>query len=200
MPTSPARAGRPARSRRRVRVGISACLIGQKVRYDGGHKRDRLLMETLGRRFEWVPICPEVEMGLGVPRETLRLEGDPAHPRLVFEHSRTDQTRRMRAWARSRLEELTREDLCGYILKGGSPSCGLEGVRVHPADGGAPVPLGTGLFARALLQRFPDLPMEEEGGLRDRRRRARFVERVLSYSRRMDSTASGRRARAGVAS
>jgi uncharacterized protein YbbK (DUF523 family) len=151
------------------------------VRYDGGHKRDRLITATLGRRFEWVPVCPEVEMGLGVPRETLRLEGDPGRPRLIFERSRADLTRRMRDWARTRLDDLAGRGLCGFILKTGSPSCGLRRVRVHRATGGRPVRAGAGLFARALVERFPHLPVEEEDGLRDRRRRARFIERVLSY-------------------
>jgi uncharacterized protein YbbK (DUF523 family) len=154
------------------------------VRYDGGHKRDRLITETLGRRFEWVPVCPEVEMGLGVPRETLRLEGEPGRPRLIFERSRADQTRRMRDWARARLDDLADRDLCGYILKSGSPSCGLRRVPVHRGTGGRPVRAGSGLFARALLERFPRLPVEEEDGLRDRRRRARFIARVLSYTDR----------------
>jgi uncharacterized protein YbbK (DUF523 family) len=138
-------------------------------------------METLGRRFEWIPVCPEVEMGLGVPRGTLRLEGDPGRPRLIFERSRADLTRRMRDWARSRLDDLARQNLCGYVLKSGSPSCGLERVPVHWPAGGRPLRSGTGLFTRALMERFPHLPVEEEAGLRDGRRRARFIERVLSY-------------------
>jgi uncharacterized protein YbbK (DUF523 family) len=176
---------------RPVRVGISACLLGREVRWDGGHKRDRLITDTLGRLFDWVPVCPEVEMGLGVPRPILRLEGDPAEPRLVFVENRRDITRAMRAWARARLDALAGEDLCGYILKNDSPSCGMERVRVHRPQGGPPLAGGTGLFARALAGRFPNLPLEEEGRLQDRRLREAFIERVFAYHRRRDVLAAG---------
>src|SRR3989449_5722838 len=150
------------RQRSRIRVGISACLLGQEVRYDGGHKRDGLIIATLGRLFEWVPVCPEVEMGLGVPRETLRLEGDRRRPRLVLERARRDITSRMSAWSRRRLAQLDRLDLCGYVLKSRSPSCGLRSVPVHRSGRpGAPKGRATGAFARALLKRFPRLPVEE---------------------------------------
>src|SRR6059036_66191 len=132
-----------------LRLGISACLLGQAVRYDGGHKRDPFLAETLGRFVEWVPVCPEVELGLGVPREPIRLEGDAAAPRLVAAKSRRDLTRAMTRLARARAEQLARLDLVGYVFKKDSPSCGVERVRVH-GDGGRPLRRGTGLFARAL--------------------------------------------------
>src|SRR5213593_221035 len=148
-----------------LRLGISACLLGQAVRYDGGHKRDPFLAETLGRFVEWVPVCPEVELGLGVPREPIRLEGDPAAPRLVAAKSRRDLTRAMTRLARARAAELARLDLVGYVFKKDSPSCGMERVRVH--GGGRPLRRGTGLFARALMTRLPLLPVEEEGHLRD---------------------------------
>src|SRR5213593_2155080 len=148
-----------------LRLGISACLLGQAVRWDGGHKRDRFLAATLGRFVEWVPVCPEVELGLGVPREPIRLEGDPAGPRLVAANSRRDLTRAMTRLARARVGQLARLDLVGYVLKKDSPSCGMEGVRVH--GGGRPLRRGTGLFARALMTRLPLLPVEEEGHLRD---------------------------------
>jgi uncharacterized protein YbbK (DUF523 family) len=181
-----------ASSAPRVRVGISACLVGQKVRYDGGHKLDRRVVGPLGRLFEWVPVCPEVELGLGVPRETLRLEDDPRRPRLVFEISRRDITARMGAWSRRRLAELDRLDLCGYVLKSRSPSCGRRSVPVHRAAGpGATQQRGTGLFARALIDRFPRLPVEEEEALHDRTRRERFVRRVLAYRRRLDRRTGG---------
>src|SRR5437867_1578905 len=131
-----------------LRLGISACLLGQAVRYDGGHKRDPFLAETLGRFVEWVPVCPEVELGLGVPREPIRLEGDPAAPRLVAAKSRRDLTRAMTRLARARAAELARLDLVGYVFKKDSPSCGMERVRVH--GGGRPRRRGTGLFERAL--------------------------------------------------
>jgi len=181
-----------ARSAPRVRVGVSACLLGQRVRYDGGHKLDRRVAGPLGRLFEWVPVCPEVELGLGVPRETLRLEGDRRRPRLVLERARRDITSSMSAWSRRRLEQLDRLDLCGYVLKSRSPSCGLRSVPVHRTGRpGAPEGRATGVFARALLKRFPRLPVEEEDALHDRERRERFVHRVFAYRRRLDRLADG---------
>lgn len=166
-----------------IRVGVSACLLGHAVRWNGGHKRETILTETLGRLFTWVPVCPEEELGLGTPREPLRLEGDPAAPRLVRRDTRGDLTGSMRDYAAARVERLAELDLCGYILKSDSPSCGLERVAMHGADG-ISVPRGTGLFAQALRARLPLLPVEEEGGLHDPARRERFVEQVLAYGRR----------------
>jgi uncharacterized protein YbbK (DUF523 family) len=175
------------RQRSRIRVGISACLLGQEVRYDGGHKRDHRIIATLGRRFEWVPVCPEVEMGLGVPREALRLVGRDDSPRLVFLETRVDITDRMNAWSRRRLKRIETMDLCGYVLKSNSPSCGMGRVKVFRAGGpGRPARKGVGLFARALMDRFPLLPVEEEGRLHRRAARDRFVERVLSYRQRRE--------------
>jgi uncharacterized protein YbgA (DUF1722 family)/uncharacterized protein YbbK (DUF523 family) len=173
---------------RPIRVGVSSCLLGNEVRYDGGHKRDRYLTDTLSRFFEWVPVCPEVEMGLGTPRETLRLVGDPETPRLVFAKTREDQTDRMQAWAKTRLDHLARLDLCGYILKSDSPSCGMERVRVYGSSG-VPSKNGVGIFARALMDRFPLLPVEEEGRLHDLPLRENFVERIFCYRRWRDLVA-----------
>src|SRR5438046_2947460 len=172
-----------------LRPGISACLLGQAVRYDGGHKRDPFLAETLGRFVEWVPVCPEVELGLGVPREPIRLEGDAAAPRLVAAKSRRDLTRAMTRLARARAAELARLDLVGYVFKKDSPSCGMERVRVH--GGGRPRRRGTGLFARALMERLPLLPVEEEGRLGDAALRASFVERVFAHARWKGALAAG---------
>ena len=165
-----------------IRIGISACLLGERVRYDGGHKRDAYLVETFGRYVEWVPVCPEVEMGLGTPRETLRLVRTGGDTRLVMPKTGADHTEAMRAYASRRIAELAEEDLCGYILKKDSPSCGLERVRVFDAHG-VPAKSGRGLFAEALLQYFPHLPVEEEGRLTDPRLRENFVERVFAYHR-----------------
>ena len=172
-----------------LRLGISACLLGQEVRWDGGHKRDPFLAETLGRFVEWVPVCPEVELGLGVPREPIRLEGDAAAPRLVAAKSRRDLTRAMTRLARARAAELARLDLVGYVFKKDSPSCGMERVRVH--GGGRPRRRGTGLFARALMERLPLLPVEEEGRLGDAALRASFVERVFAHARWKGALAAG---------
>ena len=175
---------------RPIRVGISSCLLGNEVRFDGGHKHDRYLTDTLGRFFEWAPVCPEVEMGLGTPRETLRLVGDPAAPRLVFAKTGQDQTDAMQAWSGRRLGQLARLDLCGYILKSKSPSCGMERVRVY-GSGNAPVKTGVGIFARALMDYFPLLPVEEEGRLHDLPLRENFIERVFAYRRWRDLVESG---------
>lgn len=178
-------AGPHGHDRSPIRLGISSCLLGNEVRYDGGHKRDRYLTDTLGQFFEWVPVCPEVELGLGTPRETLRLVGDPAAPRLVFAKTQADQTDGMQAWAWSRLDDLARLELCGYVLKSDSPSCGMERVRVY-GPSGIPSKSGVGIFARALMDRFPLLPVEEEGRLHDLALRENFVERVFCYRRWRD--------------
>jgi uncharacterized protein YbgA (DUF1722 family)/uncharacterized protein YbbK (DUF523 family) len=166
----------------RLRVGVSACLVGEKVRFDGGHKRDPFLTEVLGRWVEWVPVCPEVELGLGVPRETLRLEGDPAAPRLVAKGG-ADRTAAMRRLAARRVATLRRMSLVGYVLKKDSPSCGMERVRVYGDGGGAPRRTGVGLFARALMDAMPFLPVEEEGRLDDPALRENFVERLFAADR-----------------
>src|SRR5262245_22583753 len=150
----------------RLRIGISACLLGQEVRFDGGHKRDRFLTEVLGPFVEWVPVCPEVELGLGTPRETLRLMRSDCGVRMMTTRTNVDHTDSMNAWAKRRLDELAHEDLCGYVLKKDSPSCGMERVTVFGAEG-ASERSGRGLFAAALLERFPSLPVEEEGRLCD---------------------------------
>jgi uncharacterized protein YbgA (DUF1722 family)/uncharacterized protein YbbK (DUF523 family) len=165
-----------------VRLGISACLLGQQVRYDGGHKRDPFLVEVFGRYVEWVPVCPEVEMGLGVPRDTLRLELHSDEVRLIMPKTGADHTERLRTYAGLRLEALAKERLCGYILKKDSPSCGMERVRLY-ADSHVSRKAGQGLFAAALMQRFPHLPVEEEGRLNDPRLRENFVTRVFAYQR-----------------
>jgi len=165
-----------------IRVGLSACLLGYEVRWNGGHKRDPTITEILGRWFTWVPVCPEEEIGLGTPREPLQLEGDPKAPRLVFRDTRGDLTDRMRAYAEARAARLAMLHLSGCILKSDSPSCGLERVAVHGAgDRGAR--RGTGLFAAALRRRLPLLPMEEEEPLHDPARREDFIERVFAYRR-----------------
>ncbi|HYV20492.1 MAG TPA: DUF523 and DUF1722 domain-containing protein [Verrucomicrobiae bacterium] len=173
----------------RFRVGISSCLLGQEVRWNGAHKRDAWLVETLGPFVEWVPVCPELEIGLGVPREPIRLEGNPGAPRLVGRESGADLTDRMEAFAARRVEALAALDLCGYVLKSDSPTCGMERVKVHGTAGGRPKP-GIGLFARTLMDRLPLLPIEEEGRLHDPGLRESFIERVFAFRRLRDLLAS----------
>jgi uncharacterized protein YbgA (DUF1722 family)/uncharacterized protein YbbK (DUF523 family) len=175
----------------KIRLGVSSCLLGQPVRYDGGHKLDRFLTDTLGQFVDYVPVCPEVECGFPVPRETLRLVGDPANPRLVTSRTNVDHTDHMLAWARKRVAELESEGLCGYIFKANSPSSGMERVRVYDAHG-VPAKVGVGLFARAFMEHFPLLPVEDEGRLHDMILRENFIERVFTLKRWRDTLAAGR--------
>lgn len=172
-----------ASGRRPIRVGISACLLGQEVRFDGGHKRDVFLTETFGRFVEWVPVCPEVECGLGTPRESMRLVRLEQGARLLTVKSGIDVTRQMERFSRSRVTSLIDDDLSGFVLKKDSPSCGLMRVKVYDRRGGPPARSGRGLFAAALADAFPHLPVEEEGRLADPRLRDNFVERVFAYRR-----------------
>lgn len=141
-------------------------MLGEKVQYDGGHKLDRFLAHTLGQFVEFVAVCPEVECGFPVPRESFRLVGDPDSPRLITTRGRQDHTDRMVQWARKRVKDLEKEDLCGFIFKSDSPSSGMERVRVY-SEKGMPVRKGVGIFARVFMENFPLLPVEEEGRLHD---------------------------------
>ncbi len=176
----------------RPRIGISRCLLGDEVRYDGGHKRDAFLLETLGRDVDWVAVCPEVEIGMGTPREPIQLiasaDGLPSgnhRVRLLGVTSGRDWTQAMSSWSRDRLRELAAAGISGYVLKSGSPSCGMDGVRVCAGDGvnDVPVRTGRGLFAQALIDMMPDLPVEDDERLHDPRVRAAFVGRVFDYHR-----------------
>jgi len=170
------------RDRRRPRLGISSCLLGEPVRFDGGHKRDAFLVDVLGRFVEWVPVCPELEMGLGAPRPSLRLVTTGDGLRLLAPATGGDHTEGMRRFAEQRLEELASADLCGYVLKRASPTCGMERVKIYDAAGNLHQP-GRGLFAAALLERFPELPVEEEGRLSNPRLRDHFLQRVFALHR-----------------
>jgi uncharacterized protein YbgA (DUF1722 family)/uncharacterized protein YbbK (DUF523 family) len=163
-----------------IRLGVSTCLLGEQVRYDGGHKLDRYLVNTLGLYVEWVPVCPEVEIGLSTPRESMRLVGDPEAPRLIAPKSGRDYTETMQSWARERLEELAAVKLHGFIFKKDSPSSGLFRVRVYDQNG-MPRRIGTGIFPREVMSRLPLLPLEEEGRLHDMRLRENFIERIFVY-------------------
>jgi uncharacterized protein YbgA (DUF1722 family)/uncharacterized protein YbbK (DUF523 family) len=165
-----------------LRIGVSSCLLGANVRWDGGHKRDRFLTDELGPFVLWVPVCPEVEVGLGTPRPTLRLVRRGDDVRMIEPKSGSDHTDAMRAYARRRVRELDREDLSGYVLKKDSPSCGMERVKVY-GEAGPAARVGSGLFAEALRERFPHLPVEEEGRLGDPRLRENFVVRLFAYRR-----------------
>ena len=171
----------------KIKLGISTCLLGEKVRYDGGHKLDRFLTDTLGQWVRYVPVCP----GLSTPREAMRLVGEADNPRLVTNKTGVDYTRKMKAWGAKRLKELEKEDLCGYIFKSKSPSSGMERVRVY-SDTGMPVKNGVGIWARMFMDHFPLLPVEDEGRLHDPALRENFIERVFVFRRWRESVAQGK--------
>jgi uncharacterized protein YbgA (DUF1722 family)/uncharacterized protein YbbK (DUF523 family) len=166
----------------KIRLGISSCLLGYAVRYDGGHKLDRFIAETLGRYVEYVPVCPEVECGMPIPRESMRLEGDPESPRLVTTRNKIDKTEQMSGWAKRRVVELEKEGLMGFIFKSDSPSSGMERVKIYNESGMASRK-GVGMFALAFMGHFPLLPVEEEGRLHDPALRENFIERVFVLAR-----------------
>ena len=166
----------------KIRLGISSCLLGENVRYDGGHKRDRFIIETLGQFVEFVPVCPEVECGLPIPRESMHLAGDPQSPRLVTTRSKIDHTERMVHWARKRVGELEKENLCGFVFKSNSPSSGMERVKIYNEHGMAQK-TGVGMFARAFMDHFPLIPVEEDGRLHDIRLRENFIELIFALKR-----------------
>lgn len=177
----------------KIRIGISSCLLGNPVRYDGGHKLDRFLRDTLGQYVDYVPVCPEAESGMGVPREAMRLIGKADAPRLVTRLTREDKTDRMIRWSKDRAQQLEKEDLCGFIFKSDSPSSGMERVKVY-AENGIPAKSGVGIFARIFMERFPGLPVEDEGRLHDAGLRENFIERIFTLQRwrKIRSTGSGR--------
>ncbi|PKN46229.1 MAG: DUF1722 domain-containing protein [Deltaproteobacteria bacterium HGW-Deltaproteobacteria-17] len=174
----------------RIRIGVSSCLLGNPVRFDGGHKLDHWMVDVLARHVEFVPVCPEVECGLGVPREAMHLAGDPASPRLVTVRSGVDLTDRMLDFSRRRVEALAGEDLCGFIFKSDSPSSGMERVKVYGAPGSSPLKRGVGLFARCFMERFPLIPVEEEGRLNDPTLRENFIECLFTLRRWRDFRAA----------
>jgi len=173
----------------KITLGISACLLGEKVRYNGGHQADRFIIETLGNYVDFVPVCPETECGLGVPREAMHLSGDWENPRLITIHSKMDYTDRMLQWSHSRVNELRKMDLCGFIFKSNSPSSGMERVKVYN-ENGIPVKKGIGLFAREFMARFPLMPVEDEGRLHDPKLRENFIERIFALKRWREMAAS----------
>lgn len=166
----------------KIKLGISACLLGENVRYDGGHKLDRFLQNTLGQYVEYVPICPEVECGLGIPRESMHLEGEPESPRLITTRTRQDMTQRMVDWARKRVTQLEKEYLCGFIFKSDSPSSGMERVKIYN-ENKMSVKKGVGIFAGIFMKLFPLLPVEDEGRLHDPGLRDNFIERIFALKR-----------------
>jgi uncharacterized protein YbbK (DUF523 family)/uncharacterized protein YbgA (DUF1722 family) len=166
-----------------LKIGVSKCLLGESVRHDGAHKRNTFVVDVLGPFVQWVPVCPEVEAGLGVPREPMHLEEGDDGIRMVTNSSGVDHTEKIKEFADRRVEELAQDKLSGFVLKSGSPSCGLQ-VQIQTSKGdGRP---GKGLFAETLLERLPALPVVEEADLSDPASRQGFVERAFAYRRLMD--------------
>jgi uncharacterized protein YbgA (DUF1722 family) len=163
----------------KIRIGISACLLGERVRYDGGHKHERFLTEVLGGYFEWVPVCPELEAGMGVPREAVHLEGPAGAPRMVGSKSGEDWTDRMNTYSGRKVGKMSKMDICGFIFKSKSPSCGMERVKIYNAKGMA-TKNGRGLFTAVFIKNHPLIPVEEEGRLNDPEN---FIERIFAYYR-----------------
>jgi uncharacterized protein YbgA (DUF1722 family)/uncharacterized protein YbbK (DUF523 family) len=165
-----------------IKVGISACLLGQKVRFDAGHKKDRYLTDILGDYFEFVAVCPELEVGMGVPRESVNLVGTVDALRMVGNETGEDWTDRISKYSHRRARELAPERLSGYILKKNSPSCGMEHVKLYSEKGMAERK-AQGMYAKTLMAQYPLLPVEEEGRLHDARLRENFIVRVFAYHR-----------------
>ena len=170
----------------KIKIGVSSCLIGEKVRYNGEHKQDRYVLEVLGKIFEYVPVCPEMEVGMGVPRETVVLYGSPENPRMTGRKSGTDWTGKMNRYVKGRVSGLAAENLCGYIFKNRSPSCGLGGIPVYSEPGSNSVRRGRGMFAEAFMEKFPLVPVEDEGRLNNPKKRENFIVRVLSFFKLRD--------------
>ena len=172
---------------KKISLGISSCLLGNQVRYDGGHKLEPFMTNTLGMFVDWVPVCPEVECGLPVPREPMRLVGDPKTPRLVTIRTTVDHTARMSRWAKKKIAELQTMDLCGFVFKSRSPSSGMRGVKIYD-EAGRSHTTDSGLFAKAFMDTFPLLPVEDEDRLHDPGLRDNFIERVFVYERWQEYT------------
>jgi uncharacterized protein YbgA (DUF1722 family)/uncharacterized protein YbbK (DUF523 family) len=175
----------------KIRLGVSTCLLGEPVRYDGGHKHDRFITGTLGQYIDYVPVCPEVECGMSVPREALRLVGDSKAPRLITNRTKKDYTDQMVHWAQRRVVELEKENLCGFIFKSKSPSSGMERVKVYK-ENGIPTNDGVGIFARIFMEHFPLVPVEEEGRLHDPKLRENFIESIFAFKRWRETLEAGK--------
>ena len=178
----------------KIRLGISSCLLGEKVRYDGGHKLDHFLKDTLGRYVDWVPVCPEVEYGLPVPREAMHLVKTEEGPRLMTSRTGIDHTDGMKKWAAERIGTLDKQDLCGFIFKSRSPSSGMRGVKIYNTSG-IPSNTGVGVFAEAFIEHFPFMPVEDDGRLQNPALRENFIERVFVFRRWKEFENKGRTVR-----
>jgi uncharacterized protein YbgA (DUF1722 family)/uncharacterized protein YbbK (DUF523 family) len=169
-------------SESKIKVGVSSCLLGEKVRWDGNHKRDLMVKNQLGRMFEWVPTCPEVEIGMGIPREAVQLTGNSKTPRMVGNQTGTDWTARMNRYSKKRSAELAKMGVCGYIFKSRSPSCGISRIPVTHKNI-MTKKYGRGLFADSFMLQCALVPVEDEDRLHDARLRENFITRIFAYHR-----------------
>ncbi len=167
----------------KIRIGVSACLLGEHVRYDGDTRPHPWVRDELPRHATLVPVCPESELGMGVPREPVDLLGEKAAPRMVGVTSGEDWTDRMNAWCRRRLAELLAEGLDGFVLKSRSPSCGMGSTPVYPERGAEPVD-GNGLFVLVLREMCPEWPVVKDEDLDDADGREAFLKRIREHAQR----------------
>ena len=167
----------------KIKIGVSSCLLGEKVRWNGDHKQDHYVRNIFGHYFEYVPTCPEVDVGMGIPRETVALYGTLYKPRMIGNKTKTDWTDKINKYTKGRINELINQDLCGYIFKAKSPSCGIGRVNVYSEFGSSKVRYGAGIFARAFIKSYPLVPVEDEGRLHDARIKENFIIRVFCFNR-----------------
>ena len=167
----------------KIKIGVSSCLIGEEVRWNGGHKKDRYVQGVLDNYFEYVPTCPEVDVGMGIPRETVALYGVLEDHKMISKKSQTDWTAKMNTYMKGRISTLRKNDLCGYIFKSKSPSCGIGRVPIYSKFGSNKVRHGPGMFASAFMKTLPLIPVEDEGSLHDPVIRENFIVRVFCFNR-----------------
>ena len=167
----------------KIKIGVSSCLLGNEVRYNGQHQLDHFVKDTLGKWCDFVPVCPEVECGLPIPRESMRLVGEIENPRLITSRTGIDHTQRMQNWIEKEMQFLQKEDLVAFIFKTKSPSSGMRKVKIYNEAGRTISYAGIGMFARAFMEKFPDIPIEDEGRLCDSGLRENFIETIFVLQR-----------------
>ncbi|WP_455211374.1 YbgA family protein [Kaarinaea lacus] len=174
----------------RIVVGVSSCLLGQQVRFDGNHKHNKTVTDQLSKHWEYVPICPEMAIGMGVPRRPIRLHGDESTPRAIGVSDKSiDVTHALIEFGQRKAKELS--NISGYIFKKGSPSCGMERIKVYHGENNLLSTNGVGLYAKQIMDANPLLPVEEEGRLADQGLRENFIQRVYVYHTWQQLTQAG---------
>jgi len=176
----------------KIKIAVSSCLLGNAVRYDGQHQLDHFIKDTLSQWCDFVPVCPEVECGLPIPRETMRLVGDIDNPRLLTSRTGIDHTEKMQTWIKQKLEILKEEEILAFIFKTKSPSSGMRKVKIYNEKGQTVSYAGVGMFAKAFMEKFPDVPVEDEGRLCDPGLREKFIETIFVLQRWREAVQAGR--------